>query len=118
MTTLRAGTFFILLGASLTLLAFTFDDVQGAVNPNDNPEACNTLFGLPKGAIRMEADKKLMNPEVCDAYTFLISRYDPGPRSSIGLSNPKTEGVLKLNPDYAVALAKLMRAAPFNFRIN
>ncbi|RJQ34567.1 hypothetical protein C4556_02480 [Candidatus Parcubacteria bacterium] len=78
----------------------------------ENPELCNQLFGLPEGTIQMDADKRIMNPEVCEAYAFLISRYNPGPRSSVGLSNPKVEGITKLNPDFALALAKMLRAAP------
>lgn len=78
----------------------------------ENPESCNQLFGLPEGTIRMDPDKGIMSSEVCGAYLFLISRYTPGPRSSVGLSNPKVEGITKLNPDFAVALAKMLKSAP------
>src|SRR3989344_8128035 len=78
-----------------------------------NPEACNQIFKLPKGTIHMKADQTVMNPVVCSAYAFLITRYTPGSRSSIGLSNPKVEGIVKLNPDFAVALAKMLQNAPY-----
>ena len=78
-----------------------------------NPAACDALFNLPKGTITRPADAKVMSPEVCAAYQFLISRYTPGPRSSVGLSNPKIDGITRLNPDFAVALARMLSAAPY-----
>ena len=78
-----------------------------------NPELCDKLFNLPQGTITRAADAKVMSPEVCGAYQFLISRYAPGPRSSVGLSNPKVDGITRLNPDFAVALAKMLNAAPY-----
>src|SRR3989344_2523566 len=78
-----------------------------------NPELCDKLFNLPQGTITRAADAKVMSPEVCAAYQFLISRYTPGPRSSKGLSNPKVEGIIRLNPDFAVALARMLNAAPY-----
>src|SRR3989338_8768406 len=78
-----------------------------------NPELCDKLFNLPQGTITRAADAKVMSPEVCAAYQFLISRYTPGPRSSKGLSNPKVDGITGLNPDFAVALARMLNAAPY-----
>jgi len=105
---MRLNSFSFVLGIAAILIVPLF-----ALQAEENPEACNALFGLPKGTIRMEADRKIMNPEVCAAYEFLISRYAPGPRSSVGLSNPKVEGIIKLNPDFAVALAKMLENAPY-----
>jgi hypothetical protein len=98
----------------IALLVFAMFSVSSlaTLDAAENPELCNQLFGLPEGTIQMEADKRVMNPEVCEAYAFLISRYNPGPRSSVGLANPRVEGITKLNPDFAVALAKLLRDAP------
>jgi len=98
------GTIFFLI-----VVTFTPVFAQG----EENPLLCNELFGLPEGTIQMEADKKIMNPEVCAAYQFLISRYTPGPRSSTGLSDPKVEGVIKLNPDFALVVAKMLQSAPY-----
>ncbi|MBM3271852.1 hypothetical protein FJY94_01030 [Candidatus Kaiserbacteria bacterium] len=52
-----------------------------------------------------------------EAKQFLITRYDPGPGSSIGLSNPKRDGIMKLNDDFAVRLATMMKAGPSTLRI-
>src|SRR3989344_1554802 len=78
-----------------------------------NPELCDKLFNLRQGTITRPPDAKVMSPEVCAAYQFLISRYTPGPRSSTGLSNPKVEGVIKLNPDFALVVAKMLQSAPY-----
>jgi len=107
MRLIRSNTLLILF----TLIATTL--IASPISrAEENPELCNQLFGFQKGTILMEDAKKTMNPEVCEAYAFLISRYNPGPRSSVGLANPRVEGITKLNPDFAVALAKMLRDAP------
>ena len=90
---------------------------SGLPSASANPESCNMLFGLPKGTIRGALDTKVMNPEVCDAYLFLMSRYIPG-NCSQQVPNAKTNGITSLNPDFAVALAKMLRAMPFPITIN
>jgi|GEM_PF-2029437 hypothetical protein len=91
----------------------------GADKAAQNPPQCNQLFGLPQGTITQGGkDATVMNPEVCAAYAFLISRYQPGSRSSAGLSNAKVIGITSLNPDFAVALAKMLKAMPGNIMIN
>ncbi len=106
----------LLTAACLTIPFVLFGASETASNDAGleiNPEACNEIFKLPKGTIHMKADQTTMNPVVCSAYAFLITRYTPGSRSSIGLSNPKVEGIVKLNPDFAVALAKMLQNAPY-----
>lgn len=107
---------FLITAACLTIPFVLFGASDTASNDTGleiNPEACNEIFKLPKGTIHMKADQATMNPVVCSAYAFLITRYTPGSRSSIGLSNPKVEGIVKLNPDFAVALAKMLQNAPY-----
>lgn len=53
-----------------------------------------------------------------DAKRFLISRYNPGQRSSIGFGNPKVEGINGLNADFAVRVAKLLQDSPYFMTIN
>lgn len=110
--------------ASATALPPSVVDIAKGANTESpenaaaNPALCNKLFNLPENTMVRAADKALMNPEVCEAYAFLITRYNPGPRSSVGLSNPKVEGITRLNPNFAVQLAKMMKALPGNIGIN
>ncbi len=109
--TLRAACLFLLI--ALVLLSIGTSITSAADSFTVNPSACNELFGLPAGQMQRPDDKRVMSPEVCSAYKFLISRYTPGPRSSVGLRNPKVEGITRLNPDFAVALAKMLSKAPY-----
>src|SRR3989344_3723998 len=102
----------LLLLLMLMVASFSLGTAHAA-DLAQNPELCDKLFNLPHGTITRAADAKVMSPEVCGAYQFLISRYAPGPRSSVGLSNPKVDGITRLNPDFAVALAKMLNAAPY-----
>jgi len=71
---------------------------------------CNQFFNLSAGTARFPWDGKYLNDEYCAAIKDLVARYNPGECSSKGFSNPKVEGITKLNPEFAVALSKQLRA--------
>lgn len=54
-----------------------------------------------------------------EAKAFLINRYaNPGPCSQKGLSDPRTEGIEKLDAQFAINLAAMLKAAPMYIGIN
>lgn len=81
--------------------------------------ACDSLFGLAAGTISTAASQKYLNPATCAAYQDLITRYHPGPDSSIGLSNAKVQGITSLNSTFALNLDSMLKAADAaGFRIT
>ncbi len=72
---------------------------------------CNKLYGLPTGTIATSISLEYLNPTVCAAMNDLISRYNPGPDSSIGLTNAKVQGITSLNSTFAVNLDNMLKAA-------
>lgn len=102
--------------STVALIGILLQTAFAAETPTTSAN-CSNLLKLAPTTMARPADKVFINAEVCDAYNFLIDRYDPGPRSSAGLSNPKVEGIIYLNPDFAVRLAKMLKAAPY-MRIN
>lgn len=100
--------------------AATTPGTTPAAAPGGNttvPASCQKLFGLKTDAMVREADRILMTPEVCAAYEELIRRYNPGHCSQKGLSDPRVEGITRLNPSFAVALAKTLKEMPGNVGI-
>lgn len=114
----RAGVMTVLSVLFLPLaLAFFYTHAYAATDgfPCDNPRLpteAEITSGAPRGIEACPGDFQTIAPDGGAAKQFLISRYTPGPRSSVGLSNPKVDGIMKLNPDFAIALAKMLKAAP------
>lgn len=100
-------------GSHLNLNAYTPPGVQAQANP----AVCNEVFGLPDGTIMQGVDKSVVaNAEACEAYKFLISRYQIGSRSAPCIKT-KAQGITGLNPDFAIALAKLLKKAPAHLMV-
>lgn len=85
-----------------------------------NPSSCDALFNLPGSTISLNSkDKTVMSPEVCAAYQDLIDRYrNPGPCSQKGLQNPQVDGIIRLNPQFALHLDQMLKAMPIQLQIN
>ena len=74
-------------------------------------EECRKVFpNIPSGA--MAGDQKILTQEVCDAYLDLLKNHN-----AIDRLGYQTKGITCLNPDFAVGLDKMLRAAPGNIKI-
>ena len=74
-------------------------------------EECRKLFpNIPSGA--MAGDQKILTQEVCDAYLNLLKNHN-----AIDREGYKTKGITCLNPDFAVGLDKMLKAAPGNIKV-
>lgn len=110
--------FAVILALPASSFAQTTTPPAGATAPTAEEQECLNLLGVSQVGMLRDVDRQmLVKKEVCDAYKFLISRYTPGPRSSVGLSNPKVQGIVKLNPDFAVRLAQMLKAMPMQVMI-
>lgn len=58
-----------------------------------------------------------INQEVEQAKQYLISRYTPGSCSGLGLSNPRVDGIEKLNDQFAIKLTAMLKAMPIGIGI-
>ena len=66
-----------------------------------------------------DPNDKYVGQSDAEAKQFLISLYtNPGTCSQKGLSNPRVEGIQKLDSQFAVNLAALLKAAPMSITIN
>jgi len=73
------------------------------------PAECDSLFHLPNGtSLQFSYDSKYLNADLCNAYSDLLKRYSLGKCSSKGITDLK-EGIVKLNPDFALALDKMLK---------
>lgn len=96
--------------STTVLIATLFPlSVAFAQTPQNYPAACKELFQLPNGTFMQGVDTKLLgNEEVCNAYKFLLTRYEIGPRSAPCIKT-KIQGVTGLNPDLAVRVTRLIQ---------
>lgn len=106
----------ILFAVSVSFLLASGSGAAAATDESKTlPAQCDQLLKLPSGtSIQFSYDTKYLNAEVCSAYADLIKQYHPGECSKQGLSDPQREGIVKLNPDFAVALDKMLKAMPAN----
>ncbi len=79
---------------------------------------CTDLFGLGIGVPVW--DTTYLTPELCEANTFLLDSKYVNSACNTGLTNTRQEAITKLNPKFAIALAKMLRASPLlgNHRIE
>ena len=93
------------------LLLGTISLAHAQTAPMLDSTLCNQLYGLPAGTIATTVSQQYLNPAVCAAMNDLISRYNPGSASSIGLTNAKVQGITSLNSAFALNLDNMLKAA-------
>jgi hypothetical protein len=91
-------------GLFLIVALFTSQDV--AAQSESSAQGCNDLLQLASSMGRA-ADSVFINQEVCDAYRFLLERNGTGTRGT-QCYRSQTDRILKLNPQFAVGLAKAL----------
>jgi hypothetical protein len=88
------------------IAAFILVLVPSSLPAQSSVPECNDLLQLASGMGRA-ADSVFINKEVCDAYRFLLERNGTGTRGT-QCYRSQTDRILKLNPQFAVGLAKAL----------
>lgn len=100
----RAGRIWGLSAITAFLLTLTLPTppAQSA----SSVQGCDDILQLASGMGR-NVDAVFINKEVCDAYRFLLERNGTGDRGTQCYKS-QTDRILKLNPQFAVGLAKAL----------